>query len=382
MKILFVTNQLQVGGIETNLVRLAREFTARGHSVVAATAGGKLVDDFEAAGGTHHVMNFSLHPRSIRRSVADLRAVIEREQPALVHAFSASTAPPAWLALRALSMRSRVPLITSVMGLKISPDEARSLTYLRAYLITVGADRIVVIAPAIGDVLGRLPISRKRLVHLPVVGVPIPVDLGDRPVRRAAARQELQIDPDRPVVITMGNLEPRKSHELFIRAACKALDERPDTLFLVVGGGPLKEQLQQEIDASAYQQSIKLLDERTDGPDIIQAADVYVRPGVVEGFVGITVLEAQSTGIPVVSFETEDVKLAITDRETGSLVRNGDVDELASAINELLADDDLARDLVLRARAHVQETFSIEAVVDGLENLYRRELDRLASGRG
>ena len=70
---------------------------------------------------------------------------------------------------------------------------------------------------------------------------------------------------------------------------------------------------------------------------LLSATDVYVKPGVVEGFIGITVLEALGLAKPVVAFETEDVKLALTDGETGLIVPNGDVASLAERILYLLA---------------------------------------------
>ena len=57
---------------------------------------------------------------------------------------------------------------------------------------------------------------------------------------------------------------------------------------------------------------------RDDVERILAATDVYVRPGVVEGFIGITVLEAQALGVPVVSFRTDDVQLAVEGHDVGA----------------------------------------------------------------
>ena len=99
-----------------------------------------------------------------------------------------------------------------------------------------------------------------------------------------------------------------------------------------------------------------------------------MKPGVVEGFVGITVLEAQSVGRPVVAFDTVDVRLAIDDEKTGIIVPNGDTDRLADAIVRLFEDRALAARLVEESKRTVREKFSIEAVVDGLEKEYAEVL--------
>jgi glycosyltransferase involved in cell wall biosynthesis len=95
-----------------------------------------------------------------------------------------------------------------------------------------------------------------------------------------------------------------------------------------------------------------------------------VRPGIVEGLVGITVLAAQALGVPVVSFYTEDVRLAVRHEETGLLVPIGDVTSLAAAIDRLLDDCVLAAKVGAAGQSHVRDTYCISAVVDGLEELY------------
>lgn len=381
MKILFATNQLDVGGIETNLVRLTASLSKRGHQIVTATSGGRLIQSYLAAGGTHHAVDFSLRPDRIRAGIEHLADVIRSERPDVIHAFSASTTPIAWLARRRSRPASRCPLIASVMGLKNAPDESTFVTYLRAYLVTLGADRVVVIAPAIEKALSRLPVRRSRMVHLPVVGVPVPPKV-DKAGTRLSLSDELGISSDGPLVMTMGNLEPRNSHELFIQAASIVLGHFPGATFLVIGGGPLHERLQRLIDDRDLASRVRLVGERTDGPELLAAADVYVRPGVVEGFAGITVLEAQAASVPVVSFETEDVKLAIEHGQTGVLVKNGDVAALASTIVSLLKDPEHSRVMATEGREHVKRVFSIDAVTGRLESLYRSEVALAAASGG
>jgi glycosyltransferase involved in cell wall biosynthesis len=117
-----------------------------------------------------------------------------------------------------------------------------------------------------------------------------------------------------------------------------------------------------------------LMGERHDVNTILGVTDVYVRPGLAEGFAGITVLEAQAMGLPVVAFETEDVGLAIKHGETGWLVPTGDVAELARVIGQLLDDPKQARRLGEAGQRFVDEHFAISAIVNGLESLYQNEI--------
>jgi glycosyltransferase involved in cell wall biosynthesis len=170
--------------------------------------------------------------------------------------------------------------------------------------------------------------------------------------------------------MTIGRLDPVKSHELFVRAAAHVARHRTDVRFFVVGEGPLRSSLEAEIVRLGVGASVTLLGERTDISRLLGSTDVCVRPGIVEGFVGITVLEAQAFGVPVIAFETEDVKLAVTDHETGLLVPPNDTEALGAAVLELLGDPELAERLGAAGRSHLEATYALPVVVDALEALY------------
>jgi glycosyltransferase involved in cell wall biosynthesis len=190
-------------------------------------------------------------------------------------------------------------------------------------------------------------------------------------------RAELDVALDTRLVVTIGRLDPTKSHELFIRAAADVLRTREDVLFVVVGGGALLNELHAEVAATGRPDRIRLLGEREDITRLLAATDVYVRPGVVEGFIGITVLEAQVLGVPCVAFETQDVKLAVEPGITGVLVPPGDTAALAAEVSALLDAPDRAATLGAAGRARALARYGLPAVVDRLEELY----EQLASGR-
>lgn len=374
MKVLFITNQLNLGGIETNIVRLTRALVDRGHRVVTASSGGELVPKLTAAGGEHLELHISGGPAQLVRTARTLSNHLRRDPVDIVHLFSAS-AVAAWLPARLLLSGSGAPpAVSSVMGLQDSPTESASKTRLRVLVTSLGVRKLIIMAPAIDEMVRRLPLSPGRLAHLSVVGVETATDPSWAPRSREEARRELGVQAHQKVVMTIGNLAPRKSHELFIRAASQVLLHRDDVRFFIVGEGQLRADLEGEIARSSSPEAITLLGARLDVDRLLPACDVYVRPGVVEGFIGITVLEAQALGIPVISFETEDVKLAVKDGLTGRLVPARDHSALARAMIELLDDRDLAARLGLAGRDHVETAYSISVVADSLLRLYSEVL--------
>ncbi|HET6965641.1 MAG TPA: glycosyltransferase [Acidimicrobiales bacterium] len=372
---------MAVGGIETNLVRLVRALTRRGHVVLVAARPGALTAEISDAGG--RLIPLKVRPRSLSAVFHDrriLRAELAAADPDVIHVFSASAAVLTTLARWPRFLRRRhhhAPVISTVMGLDSAADGSPLLTLARVAVTAVGSTRMIIVSPAIGETVRRLPIPRSRLIHGLVAGVEVPADEPTEEVR-LQVRRELGLPAGCRLVLTIGNLEARKSHELFIAAADLLVQDGVTAVFAIVGEGYQRAELELEIQRRSLEGRVRLLGERRDIIPLLAACDVYVRPGVVEGFVGITVLEAQSIGIPVVGFDTLDLREAIEQDVSGLLVPNRDIGGMARAIRRLLDDPELRRRLGRAGRDMVRSKFSLQTIVDNLESLYQE----LAGRRG
>jgi glycosyltransferase involved in cell wall biosynthesis len=194
-----------------------------------------------------------------------------------------------------------------------------------------------------------------------------------------SVRREFGFPLDSPIVSTIGALHPRKSHELFIEAAARVNASEPQARFLVIGQGELQAELEVLARAKGLDRLLVFTGVRADVARLLSASDVYVKPGVVEGFIGITVLEALGLAKPVVAFDTEDVKLALTDGETGLIVPNGDVAGLAERIVYLLRNPVVGARLGLAGQQVVLERFDFGVLAHRLEEFYQGVLERPAA---
>lgn len=374
MTILFVTNQMNVGGIETNILRLGREFCRRGHRVVVVTGGGTLAADL-AGIGVPHVWAPLMEPKP-QDLVAAARIVARVAASAgvdVVHNFSAPAAAATWLAFgarRLLRRRDRPAVVASPMGLGHA-TELRAKELVRVYVTTLGSSLVLAMSPKIREACHVLPVRRRRIVEQRIVGVGRPQAMTEH-AARVALQRELGLAPSDRIVLTAGALHPRKNHELLIGAIPHV--KTTDAVFLIAGEGPLRDALTAQIAAAGLNGRVRLIGERTDLDDVMVASDLYLRPGLVEGGVGTTVLHAQALGLPVVAWDTIDVRDAIDDGVTGLLVRPNDVRALAAAFDELLADPERAAALGRRGRERVAAVDGIEHVVEGLEHQYRRAI--------
>lgn len=192
---------------------------------------------------------------------------------------------------------------------------------------------------------------------------------------RAAIRAEFGLQPGDVVIAMTGRLRPEKGHRVLLEAAPAIVAKEPRVRFLLLGSGSMHGDLKQLIDRHRLDAHVVLAGFRTDIPACLAAADLYVQPSLSEGL-GTSVLEACAAGLPVVASRTGGIPDIVIHESSGLLVETGSSPQLAEAVCRLLADAGLRARLGDAARRHVAETFSIDALVGGSEEVYRSVLER------
>jgi glycosyltransferase involved in cell wall biosynthesis len=378
MRILLAAKTMGMGGLERIVVGLARELQGRGHHVWVVSSGGGLVPELKRAGAEHVAAPLEItSPLGVAQAARQIRRLILEHHIDLVHSFSATASVAINLALRARGANGldSVRLVSSPMGLQNSPRELPVTTWLRNWFLALGAEQILVISPEIRRHLKRVGAPDRTLVDFNFVGLDVDT-FQPSGNDHQSVRSEFSFPDDALLVSTIGALHPRKSHELFIEAAGLVSAAEPRACFLIVGGGELHSELEALAHSKGLAGRLVLTGVRDDVARLLSATDVYVKPGVVEGFIGITVLEALGLGKPVVAFDTEDVKLALTDGETGSIVPNGDVPRLAERIVYLLRNPEAGSKLGQAGQQVVLERFDFGVLARRLEEFYQGVLER------
>lgn len=191
---------------------------------------------------------------------------------------------------------------------------------------------------------------------------------------RAAARSALSrrfgVDlGERPVLLTIGRLTPRKGHAWFVRECLpRVLALRPDALYMIAGDGP--ERAAVEAAAAPLGAAVCLLGrvDATTRADLLGGSDLFVMPNVprrgdAEGF-GLVALEAAHAGLPTVATALDSIPEAVVDGVTGTVVRPGDAEAFADAVGRLVNDGAARRTLAEMARAEAAARFSWTTVGD------------------
>ncbi|NDK28656.1 glycosyltransferase family 4 protein [Streptomyces sp. TR1341] len=182
---------------------------------------------------------------------------------------------------------------------------------------------------------------------------------------------------DRPVVVCVSRLVPRKGQDTLIRAMPRVLGAEPDAVLLIVGGGPYEQDLRRLARETGVDASVRFTGAVpwSELPAHYGAGDVFAMPcrtrrgGLdVEGL-GIVYLEASATGLPVIAGDSGGAPDAVLDGETGWVVRGGEPGEAADRIVTLLGDPELRRRMGERGRRWVEEKWRWDLLAERLKEL-------------
>ncbi|MET7638823.1 glycosyltransferase family 4 protein [Streptomyces sp. NPDC005438] len=182
---------------------------------------------------------------------------------------------------------------------------------------------------------------------------------------------------DRPVVVCVSRLVPRKGQDTLIRALPAVLRQQPEAVLLVVGGGPYRRELERLAARTGVTDAVRFTGEVPWAalPAHYGAGDVFAMPcrtrrgGLdVEGL-GMVYLEASATGLPVVAGDSGGAPDAVLEGETGWVVRGEDPSAVAERITVLLGDAELRRRMGERGREWVLQRWRWERVARRLEEL-------------
>jgi glycosyltransferase involved in cell wall biosynthesis len=179
---------------------------------------------------------------------------------------------------------------------------------------------------------------------------------------RAETRRALAIPEEAPVLITVASLTEQK------------VDTFPNLIWVIVGGGKLKDEIEALADRPATRRHCRFLGNRQDVPDLLHASDLFVLPSLWEGF-GIAALEAAAAGLPLVLSRTGGMVEVFAGPEEAALFATpGNAGELAQQIRTLLQDPTLHRQLSLQARARAEQ-YDLNTIAQQWFDLYRSLVD-------
>jgi glycosyltransferase involved in cell wall biosynthesis len=185
--------------------------------------------------------------------------------------------------------------------------------------------------------------------------------------------QELGLAPDVALVGMISVLRSWKGHATFLEAAGKLLGDRARRVhFVIAGDGPAREEWTQFIKKEPWKDHVTLLGHRHDVPNVLASLDVLVLPSYAHEGIPQIILQAQAMSCAVVATTIGGIPEVVEDGVTGLLVPPRDAEALAEKIKALLDDSALSAHLGQNARAHIEKSYSLDAMGERLLALYEK----------
>ena len=175
----------------------------------------------------------------------------------------------------------------------------------------------------------------------------------------------------RSSLLFVGRLVQAKGIYTLLDALVTVSRRHPDVQLVCAGEGEL-DHVEQVAERLGVRERVHLLGwvDEARRAELLSAASIYVMPSFVEGL-PMSLLEAMSAGLPIVTTPVGGIPEAITEGEEGFLVPEGNPGALADAICRLLQDIRLQESMGSRALARFNDGFSISVVLPRIEAMYR-----------
>jgi glycosyltransferase involved in cell wall biosynthesis len=387
--VLHVITRLESGGAPRSVIELLDGLTKLGVNVELATGltpppARDLLPEAEALGIPVHVipsLRRAAHPWRDLRALLQLRRLIRRLRPQLVHVH---TSKAGFLGRLAARMVRRTPCVYTPRGTILEGYFSRSAVWLFTRLDRLAAgwtDRIIGLTQEESESYIEAGIGRPEQ-HLTIpVGIDAerftPVDEDRRRSLRAAAG----LKDDEVLIAWVGRLVPVKDPLALIRGLSRLADSGSDWRCWIVGEGPLEEEVRELVEAKGLGERVELRGHTEDIPGVMRIADLFVLTSANEGL-GRVLLEAMASHLPVVATEVGGVPTVLMKGKAGILVRPGDPEALAAALRPLISSREDRRRWADAGREAVRSAFDLQSTIRKHIQVYEDVLAaRMPTGR-
>lgn len=234
----------------------------------------------------------------------------------------------------------------------------------------------------------KMPILWKGIHRSPDEITAISNFLADRAKRLGAKNIEVvpngvdftQIEPVLKIgdvkhdIVCVARLSWEKDHKNLVAAMPKILEKYSDTKLILVGDGPLREKIENQIKELKLENSVKLLGNLShkEALCVLAKGDVSICPSLAEGL-GIVFIEAQACGVPVIGTRVGGIPDVIEDGKTGILIEPSSSEQIANAIVKIFEmSSEKRKEMIELAKINARRNFSWDVSVEKIDNIYQK----------
>lgn len=356
-----LTEPFGMGGVQSDMKSLGPYFVSKGHQVTIACPEGDQISHL-LNGGVRHIP-FNVHfrsPNEFKNQSRKLRNLIEEVRPTVLAPQSIRSSWVCHASAKDLPLRR----ITTIHNIHTT------MNYLWAgFLLNRCSDEVIFESEHEHDRLTRLGLSRSKTQIIPSG---IDTDTFYKTNRPEELWRELP-EKSRNCVIfgCVARLSPEKAHKDLLKAFRKIHTQYPATRLLLVGDGPLREELIAQMKALNLSSSVVFVGQRSNIRDYLNMFDVFVLASTRESLPRAA-REAMACGRPVIATRVGASKEVVHHGKTGLLVSAGRPDELTKAMEEMILSPNRRREMGEAALSLIEERFSLIRWLEENEKVYQK----------
>jgi glycosyltransferase involved in cell wall biosynthesis len=376
MKVIHAIARLNVGGAALSVLELAAGQQRRGHDVLVVAG---QIPPGEAS--MEHVARELdvpyLHLASLQREVSPasdlgtvrrLRSLIRQRRPDVLHTHTAKAGATGRIAA-ALAGRSRPGAVVHTFHGHVLTgyfDPRRERAYrIAERTLAHATDRLIAVSAEVRDDLVRLHVAPAAKFAVVPYGFDLDARVHTDAETRARKRTEAQLGDDDFVVGWAGRLTAIKRPLDLIRAAA-AVDH---AVLVLAGDGELRAECEALVTELDCADRVRFLGYVPDMGSWYSAFDAFLLTSANEG-APVVAIEAQAARVPVVATDAGGTRTVVDDGETGFVVDVGDIAALAGRLSQLRDDPALRARLGAEGAQRMRSKFSIERMVDRIDQIY------------
>ena len=375
IKILHIITKLEFGGAQGNTIYTVSHLDSNLFCAKLVAGPGGILDEKATPGSVIYAprLTRAISPVNDFLALFELRKIIRKENPAIVHTHSSK----AGILGRLAALLAGTPVIVHTFhGFGFHERQTAIKKHLFIFLEKICAlftDSLIFVSNANMDYARSCNLGGAAKYSLIRSGIP----LKNYPSHAdpAAKRRELGVPEDAILIVSLGNLKPQKNPGDFISAAQRLSKTHENTVFMLVGGGEGLEAARTGAKDAGLEKRLLLPGWREDSAEILAAADIFTLTSLWEGLPR-SLVEAIKTGLPSVCYRTDGVTDLLYDGANGYVVEQGNLDTLCLRLKELVEHPALRAKMAAKAAGADLSEFDIDYMVRQQEALYTELLKK------